>query len=530
MYKCPKCGSVMIRRRGQHGDFLGCIKYPKCTGTSSLSSKLARQPSVVAKHKPAMIYSKYQQRIFDFVASEHGNAFVEAVAGSGKTTTLVECLKLTKQLKTHIEPKVLFCAFNRHIKDSLRDKAPSYVHVKTLHGLGFGAISKHLNRKFDEPNENKVWDLMKKILPPDDRSYMPQLKQLVSLAKSTLLDIYDPTLIIDTMDKYGIDANGNEDKLIAWLPVVLEACYEDTSTIDYDDMIWLAIQYNVAMYKYDTIFVDEFQDLNASQIMLLSMALGGRIIGVGDRWQSIYGFRGADMNAIGSMIETYNATTLPLSICYRCPKSHVLHAKEIVPQIEYADWAEEGTISDMSLKDAIKTLKDKDLVLCRINAPLVKLCYSLIKNGHKAMMRGRDIGAGLIMFMEKLNANDVPDLMIKMEAYRSAEISRLSAINKLSRIDQINDKCDTLAAFCEGMSSIGSVQARIFSIFDDDSKSGVVCSSVHRAKGDEADDVYILNRELMPHPMAKQPWQQDQEQNLMYVSRTRAKKSLVYVI
>jgi len=63
-------------------------------------------------------------------------------------------------------------------------------------------------------------------------------------------------------------------------------------------------------------------------------------------------------------------------------------------------------------------------------------------------------------------------------------------------------------------------------IFSDNGKAGVKLSSVHRAKGLEANVVWILCPDLMPHPKAEQPWEQEQEMNLKYVAITRAKREL----
>jgi superfamily I DNA/RNA helicase len=54
-------------------------------------------------------------------------------------------------------------------------------------------------------------------------------------------------------------------------------------------------------------------------------------------------------------------------------------------------------------------------------------------------------------------------------------------------------------------------------------------STIHRAKGDEAERVYILRPDLLPHPRARTPQQQEQEQNLRYVAFTRAKEALSFV-
>jgi superfamily I DNA/RNA helicase len=57
----------------------------------------------------------------------------------------------------------------------------------------------------------------------------------------------------------------------------------------------------------------------------------------------------------------------------------------------------------------------------------------------------------------------------------------------------------------------------------------VTFSSVHRAKGLEADNVFIIKPSSMPSPRAKKQWEQVQEQNIRYVAFTRAKDTLYMV-
>ena len=86
---------------------------------------------------------------------------------------------------------------------------------------------------------------------------------------------------------------------------------------------------------------------------------------------------------------------------------------------------------------------------------------------------------------------------------------------------------------CEGASIVGDVINRIKKLFDDTSKgqrkNKIVLSSVHRAKGLEADTVYILEEQMMPHPMAELEWEIEQEYNIRYVALTRSKNTLVLV-
>jgi superfamily I DNA/RNA helicase len=80
----------------------------------------------------------------------------------------------------------------------------------------------------------------------------------------------------------------------------------------------------------------------------------------------------------------------------------------------------------------------------------------------------------------------------------------------------------------EGANSVAELMTRCETLFSDD-KSAVTLSTVHKAKGLEADNVYILRPELMPHPMAKTPEAIAQESNIEYVAVTRTKNKLVFV-
>lgn len=526
--KCPRCGSPMSKRTGKYGDFYGCSTYPRCTTTVDAREVAKVMAAQAAGPKKAFAPSSFQLAIFDFISNGKGNAFVEAVAGSGKTTTIVEALKLTPRTA-----KVIFLAFNKHIQEELARRAPGHVRVQTMHSLGFSALRNGLPVK-PEVDDDKLFGIVKEFLPNfEQEGHMrAPLTQLVSLAKNTLTDPEDLAALSDMATKYGVDMNGDSERLLNLVAPVMGVCASRTSVIDYDDMLWLPIYLKLHFEVYDYLFVDEAQDLNAAQIEMLMRSIRpvtGRVIAVGDRRQSIYGFRGADTNAIERICDALNATTLPLSITYRCPVSHVDLAKEIVPQIEAAPGAAMGLVEYTTYMKAMTIMQDGDLVLCRVNAPLISTCYAFIKMGRKAVIRGRDIGKNLVNFIDKLQPTSILDLQTKVNDYRTREVERLTAAGKESAIQSLQDKCECVEALCDGIRDLSELRQRIMSIFDDETKSGVILSSVHRAKGDEADKVWILKPELMPHPMAQQEWEQEQEENIRYVAYTRSKRDLIFV-
>jgi len=93
-----------------------------------------------------------------------------------------------------------------------------------------------------------------------------------------------------------------------------------------------------------------------------------------------------------------------------------------------------------------------------------------------------------------------------------------------ARIDGIRDQAQMLTSVTDGAKNVDEVTTRIEALFTDDGlgAAGVItCSSVHRAKGLEAERVFVLQATLRNDSR--------EEQNICYVAVTRAKSSLVYV-
>jgi DNA helicase-2/ATP-dependent DNA helicase PcrA len=295
-------------------------------------------------------------------------------------------------------------------------------------------------------------------------------------------------------------------------------------------MICFPYLFNLSCKKYDFIFVDEAQDLNSAQtdLILRSIKPNGRIIAVGDTAQAIYGFRGADTESILKLTKLLDATTLPLSISYRCPKSHIRLAQQYVPAIEAAPGAKEGKVINLSEDDLYKYIKPGDLAICRNNAPLVKPCLSLLKRGIKATIKGRDIGKNLATLVKNFRARTIPELKQLIDKWEDNEIERASKKNQNPQL--IEDKADCLYSFIanSGAKTPAQLIEYIKAIFSDD-KAEIVFSSIHKAKGLESKNVFFLQPSLIPSKYAEQEWELIQEHNLYYVAITRAKESLYMV-
>ena len=541
---CPKCGSEMKIRNGRRGEFWGCSKFPRCKGTKSIggyskkfkaeqktSEELAgkiREEQI--RKLRELVPSEYQQKVLDFVTNDTGNAVIEAVAGSGKTTTLLMALAETSG-------KVAFTAFNKSIATELSQKAPGHVQVSTMHSFGFSAVKSGLGRT--KVDNYKLKNIIDSVLPqPEDkearkaqRKVKRFLSSIVPLAKATLCNYSSMEDLSEVISHYSVDNGELLQEYHSTVVDIMEQCKNQKSIIDFDDMIWFPVVHNLEMPKFDFVFVDEAQDLNRVQMELTKKMVNtnGRIVCVGDRFQSIYGFRGADTQAIPNLIAELEAKVLPLSICYRCPTSHIRLAKEIVPHIEARNGAEEGEIVTLDKDKMTEAADNGDMILCRVNAPLVSLCFGFIRDGKKAIIRGRDIGQGLIKLINRFDPSNIEDLYDKLEEYRRDERVKLERIKNEAAIMVLEDKCECLLVFMGNSNSVDEVKDKIERLFSDNSGTGIVLSSVHKAKGLEADNVYIAKPDLMPHPLAESQWQREQEMNVRYVALTRAKKRLAFV-
>src|SRR5262249_4501742 len=148
------------------------------------------------------------------------------------------------------------------------------------------------------------------------------------------------------------------------------------------------------------------------------------------------------------------------------------------------------------------------------------------------VMRGRDIGKGLLTLISRLKPTSVNHLVLRIEDYREKEEQRLRRRDApASQYESLSDRCDCLAKLAAQVPSLDALEAFIRRVFDDDAKPGskVVLSSVHRAKGLEADTVFVLDPRSLPLTFRdQQTWERQQELNICYIACTRSKRSLVF--
>lgn len=254
---------------------------------------------------------------------------------------------------------------------------------------------------------------------------------------------------------------------------------------------------------------------------------------------SIYGFSGADSSAMQNMIEDFDMQELPLSICYRCSQAVIKEAQKYHPSIEAFEGAPEGAVREAALRELLKHRPQAtDALLCRFNRPLVRVAFELIRAGVPTRIEGREIGESLLALTKKWpGVRTLSELSEKLVAWQDKEVGRLKARKQWGRAGAVADKVGAMAALMDRTrelhGEVPELQGLIKEMFQDSegqTRRVFTLSSVHKAKGLEWDRVFVLGKgEVMPSPYATKAWELEQEQNLVYVAATRARRELVWL-
>lgn len=492
--------------------------------------------------------SAYQQAIFDWVKKDvHESAIVEAVAGSGKTTTLLHAIQ-------YMKGNVFLGMFNKQICIEIKAKLANMtlpkqvrVNVSTLHAAGLNALTNAIGKcEIDGYKLNKIFTHMIEYgkVSEEEIAFENSVVKLVSFAKQHGLCINTEADLDHwnhLIEHYSIDDFSKRDAVINLAKMLLEYSIQGvvkTKIIDFDDMLYMPLKLKAFFQKYDWVLIDEAQDTNhmRREICLKMMHNKSRLIAIGDRHQAIYGFTGADANSLDLIGNAVKTKLFPLHVSYRCPKNVVKEAQRYVSHIQAFDNAEDGLIQTIDETVLSVHAKVGDAILCRFNAPLVSLIYKFIANGIPAKIEGREIGAGIKTLVKRWKTKTFDALLDKLDNYLLQEQQKLKARNELYKFQAIDDKVSCAKVIInrviqKGLSGNPAdlICNELDNIFGDNSNKSkmITLSSIHKSKGLEWHNVFLINTGISPY--AKLDWEIGQEYNLLYVAITRAQKTLTYV-
>lgn len=467
-----------------------------------------------------------QQAIIDFYLSRSEPLIINALAGAAKTTTL------TMLAAADPGQTVLAIAFNKHIATELAQRMPSNCICKTMNALGHRMVGDFLSRRVTLRTDKKR-DLLKAFIDGQsqkDKELLydnySDISQAIAAAAnhgyipekthSAARPLYDEAQFFEML--------GTE-----FASIEIEAI--DTVTrqsielalrgeIDFSDQLLIPACFPISFQPFNVTLIDEAQDLSAVQHAMLRKTVGrkSRLIAVGDRFQAIYAFRGADEMSMSTLESMFNMASLSLSTSFRLPKRLADHVRWRAPTIASPTWAIEGELSHLEEWHPTD-IPDGAAIICRNNAPLLRVTFALLRNGRRPKLLGNDVMKGLIRDLKKLSDDmslTKDHTLPLIKAWEDEKLKRYRGAKHIS------DKADCMRLFVDSTESLGLAVAKAEMIAK--LEGTITLCTGHKSKGLEWNDVFFLDEFLIDTNEAA-----GQELNLRYVIATRAKRRLTYI-
>lgn len=473
-----------------------------------------------------------QRAILSFATSRSENLLISALAGTGKTSTLEMAAAAI------VDRPILYLAFNKRIVDEAKLRMPPHVECRTQNSLGHNVWSRAIARRLvvDPGKTRTIFRAVVADLPRRQQEEAwedaSDTYRWVSRAKR---DGWVPETFTGPCERLypsryeWLARYDDRPTTLQWCLIEdillrsITASYE--GGIDYDDQVYMPTVFGGPWPRFPLVVVDEVQDYNPLGHEMLAKLVppSGRLIAVGDPWQSIYAFRGAMYNGMSALQDRFRMEELPLSTTFRVPKIGVSRANERVPAFSAHPSNPEGTITIPGPWGAAD-VPPTAAIICRNNAPLLSLAFRLLRDGRAVKLLGFDIGANLVRTLRKLGPPTLgPDAIA--QAITNWITSEL---NRGRREDSVFDRADCLRALTDGSATLGDAIVRADILFK--REGPIHLMSGHKAKGLEYDVVLHLDPWRIPSKYAAAGTEAyEQELNVRYVIETRFKKELYLV-
>lgn len=456
-----------------------------------------------------------QATILKAVAETDANLMVNALAGTGKTTTLDMIQKASK-----VKP-ILCLMFNKRAAEDAEKKfGGGTTTIRTFNSLGHrvwqGAVGRlNVSAKkmadlfkqhadtLTKPDRNEMyalyWDILNGCSLAKALGYVPEGKYtharrlITQEALALRFETRPDTLTLELIDTL--------------LLLSIQTAYK--GWVDYNDQIYMPALFGGTFPRFPNVLVDEWQDLNPTNTTMLEKLVKGRLCGVGDPWQSIYAFRGAITGGMAQAKQRFSCEEYDLSVSFRCPQAVVEHAHWRVPHFKAHKPG--GTVRVLNELHPSQ-IPEGAAIICRNNAPLFRTALGLLMAQRSVSVSGSELGPKLVRLLQKICSDgDSQDTMLgKIEGWREEKLATSQAEGS------INDQADCMIIFASFGKTLTQAVAYVEHIFKQ--QGAIKLLTGHKAKGGEWDVVNHLDPFLCR--------EEEQDLNLRYVITTRSAEKL----
>ena len=467
-----------------------------------------------------------EQEAFIQTLKEKRPCFLSARAGTGKTTTIR--LGIEALIESGVPAQEISAiAFNKANQEDLAKALPLAVKVSTLHSLGFAAVRRFLPRTTIA--NDKVFKILSSagIRGKNSRDTFRDTLRLVSVAKSWGLvplqakatsTRWHQGLVPDTPAVWASLVEHFE-LWDASIEKARETLQESNlralkgGEIDFDDMVYLPVALGLKIIAPDYLIVDEAQDLSPLNLEMLK-EVPSKIWYVGDPYQAIYGWRGAESR----LIESLGLPVLPLTNCWRCSGAIISEARKLVGDIQ-TDNPTGLPVRHLRSGEVDFLQESPATILARRNAVLINLALQFRRGNKRVCIFGRDFVKALEGVLDKLKGTNSKALKESLFAWSAKMQAKFP-----HKTGEIQDYTKCLATVLSEVSGVQAAKKLLEELFSDTPREGEwILSTIHKAKGKEFPRVWLLDWKKK----GEQSWMKVEERNLEYVAITRAKDELI---
>ena len=417
-------------------------------------------------------------------------------------------------------------------------------------------IEDYCRTRHERVTEDMIWDMQRDLRKAcdkvrckyisGDRDYVERIIEEDGLCKFNLIERED----------------GLSYPYLPWASICEEAIdkslemYAERGSYDFIEQLYIPVVNKLLLPNWmswysEFIGVDEAQDLSQLQLTFIKKLIPmqtpyrpkfpTRFLFVADRRQAIYAFAGADCHSVENIKKQFNTTDMGLNICYRCAKKIIEVAQQEVPDIEAAPNAIDGEVHIINNEEIAKLIKPKGMAIARKNKDLAEIFLSIVLEGKPVYIKDKELVENTIKSIRSLGCSTLNGLTNKLDDLQKDFKKQMSNPENSKSASAINngnmDIFDTVKALLDfyikekGHSLNTPIEIFIEFIKEllvtEPSDNAAIVSSIHQVKGLEADEVFIINYNLMPYTSkTKSADENMQERNLKYIAVTRARKVL----
>ncbi|WP_187648670.1 UvrD-helicase domain-containing protein [Nitrosophilus labii] len=462
-----------------------------------------------------------QQKIVD--AEFDSILLINAYAGTGKTSTLVEFVRSPKRKCK----KFLYLSYNSSMSKSAAKsfKGIKNVVIKTIHSLAYGAVG----HKYKERLGNlRVLDMLGYCEDVDEKEQYYYAYLLLSLVREFANSKYTMekfiNIKIEESSSWGKEHKASLRYFLDKLPSVWEDLLTNEEMPFEHDFYLKLYQLSEPKLYFDYILVDEAQDINGVIIDIVLKQRSKKVF-IGDTYQQIYSWRGAS-NSLEILSKMPGTKTLYLTQSFRCPQVVAALANQYLTLLD-APKPFRGTRIQRN-DDPTQTT-----VVARTNAKLFDyVVENILFNEDEEEFKIHFVGG-----IKSYNFQDLIDIQNlqwgKTEYIRNGFLKRFYDIEELSEYAEEANEVDLKVKITivrkymkhNIRNLIKMIEERVV----DANKADYLLTTGHKSKGLEWDNVLILDDFVNIKEEIREDGEavvSKEELNLLYVAITRSKHKL----